>query len=116
MTGHMFYNFETEIIENRRHPRYPVDEVGTLCGMPVKVRNISRTGAQLACSTESFAQVKRKLSRAPVLVELNLQALVSLSADVIYAIECDGQRLIGIHFGQMGRVSRALIDEYIATL
>jgi len=116
MTGHMFHSFETYVIENRRQPRYQVDEVGTLCGVPVRVRNLSRTGAQLACSPENLAQIGPNLSRSPVPVELRLQALLSLTADVVYTIERDGQHFMGIRFVQVSQSAQALLDEYIAAL
>ncbi len=116
MTAHLYEFFESQIIENRRAPRYAVEERGTLCGAPVEVRNVSRSGAQLACPTRDYDQIAEALGRPPVPVELDLGTALSLEAEPIYANRGDDHYLIGVRFVGMRRRQQAALDAYIDTL
>ena len=116
MSGYQSERVETRIVEDRHEPRYRVVERGTLCGTPVELCAISRSGAQLACLQCHFPWISQRLREPLVMVELFLTARLPLSVEVVYVCQAEEEYLVGVHFVQVEPAVRKLLDEYISTL
>ena len=113
---HIFEGVQSQIIENRRELRYEVSERGTLGGVEMVVRNLSRTGAQLTYVEEGLSGAEAIPAGTQVTLELYLPDVVQLTGEIIYANDLDADHLVGVHFLQVGARERALIDQYIRSL
>ena len=116
VSAHLFEAVETAIIENRVQPRYPVSGRATLQGVEVAVRNVSRSGAQLACPQQLFGKVTPFLDDDCVEVALELTPRIVVRAAVVYASPRGAEVLIGLKFDERDVAGCACVDALIRRL
>ena len=116
MSGYQSGSVGIRSVEDRHEPRYRVVECGTLCGTPVELCTISRSGAQLACRQCHFPWISERLRQPMVTLELFLNGSVPLSAEVVYACQAQQEYLVGVRFMHVGPAGQRLLDEYLSTL
>ena len=93
VSAYLYEIFETEIVENRKNPRYQIAERGAVRGVQAEVRSISRGGAQFAFSHEAFAQFQDLQVGKVVATELQFELSLALDAQVVYIMGPQGNPL-----------------------
>jgi len=113
VSAHLFEIVETAIIENRVQPRYPVTGRAELHGVEVTLRNISRSGAQLACPQQRFGEITPFLDEDCVRVVLELDPRVEVRAAVVYASPRGAEVLIGLKFDERDAAGLETVDAVV---
>ena len=108
-------------IEKRASPRFRTNLPGRLCGTHVSIRNVSPTGAQVACAAVFFDFLEPRLSsprgRAPAGFELSLEDRKLLVAcDVMYVNDYGDEMLVGLRFVQDNSRDLLALETYVASL
>jgi len=116
VSAHLFDIVETAIIESRVQRRYYVRACAWMHGVEVSLRNVSRSGAQLACPQQRFGEITPYLEDDCVELVLDLGGRITLGAAVVYAKPADGEELIGVKFDVRATAGLAQVDAYIRAL
>ena len=116
MSAHLFETVETAIIENRVQPRHPVSGRATLQDVEVSVRNVSRSGAQLACPQQRFGKLTPFLDDASVKVVLELEPRIEVCAAVVYASPRGAEVLIGVKFDERDAAAQVAVEALLRRL
>ncbi len=101
--------------ESRHERRVAVSVLGALGGTPVRVRNVSRSGAQIGCPEPLYPFLQPALSADTGTLELDLGAgeQVAVSCRPVYARPCGDETLVGLRFVDDDEPGRQIISLWL---